>query len=281
MELLWSSSSDDNFILEEPRRRILPTLNVLLFSNLWTLLLVLLPVIISFPPANYYVDHDNWFSGNDVCRILEPFVYPAYLFVFVKGLHTIKSKYINNILLVFFGFASVLYIQGAGLHTASNMFKNGFETFMTDDEENEDFYYWLRTIWEHIISHYMYGTGLAIIFILQSYVHTNEIQTDESVLKIRLMVCLTSIVRGLLIAGACIEFPSGIIVGYIYLGLVLVWSIYYLSHNETSVMWQEEFFKTNKRPIFMSFVWSYIIAFIIMIIWCCIYGVKSRSQAGL
>lgn len=261
--------------------KILPTLYLLFLSNLWTFLLVLLPVVATFPRSDYYPNHDNWFSGNDICRILEPLIYPAYLLIFVRGLKTVESELLNNTLLIFFGVASVLYIQGAGLHSASNMFKDGFETFMTDDKENKDFYDWLRNMWEHIISHYMYGSGLALIFLLQAYVHKTEIHTDESATVIRFSVFLSSIVRSFLIAGACIEFPAGIIVGYIYLGLVIMWSIYYLSTNEASVLWHEEFIKTEKRPIFMSFLWSYMAAFAIITIWCIIHGTKSRSEAGV
>jgi hypothetical protein len=185
-------------------------------------------------------------------------------------------------MLISFGISTVLYIQGASLHTASNMFKDGFETFMTDDTTSEDFYYWLRTIWEHDISHYMYGSGLATIFVLQSCVYYNETYTEESTLKIRLLVFLTSMIRGLLISGACIEFPFGIILGYIYLGIVVTWSIYHLYSNQLhNVSWQEEFIVTEKRPVWMSFTWSYIVAFTILVIWSCIYGTKSRSQAGL
>lgn len=292
MEFLLCRSSSDFCDIDNVNNvnKILPTLYILFISNLWTFLLVLLPVIISFPPSDYYKEND-WFTGNDVCRILEPFIYPLYLLVFVDGLFSSQSnkmdqtgslKKSNIFMIVMFGFASVLYIQGAGLHTASNMFKNGFETFMTDDTTDNDFYFWLRTVWEHDISHYMYGTGLAIIFVLQACVYKNEIQTDESNFKIRVFVFLISIIRGLLISGACIEFPSGIIVGYIYLGLVIIWSLYHLYSNPISdIAWQKELIKTEKRPVWMSFTWSYLVAFFIIIIWSCIYGTKTRSQAGL
>lgn len=271
---------------------VISILWIQLFANLWTLLLVLLPVVTTLPPANYYSNHNNWFGGDDVARIIEPFIgFPLYFYIFMDGYN--KSKH-SHIILICFGIASVLYIQGAGLHTASNMFKNALETvletvYINENDNNcdltnlTDLYYWMRTIWEHNISHYMYASGLAIIFVLQAYVYKTQFIINESIQKIRYLVFSTAIIRGLLIASACIEFPFGTIVGYVYLICTIFWSIYTIYTNPIhhDINWKKEFIKPESRPIWMSFTLSYMIAFTILIFWTCIFGFKSRSQVKL
>jgi len=51
-----------------------------------------------------------------------------------------------------------LYEQGAGFHSAANMFKNGFESVMVhhDDDTVQELYFWMRTVWEVSIQYLAY-----------------------------------------------------------------------------------------------------------------------------
>jgi hypothetical protein len=263
-------------------------------TTLWTFLLTVIPVLANIPSNNYYVGHTFWFTGNDVMRLIEPISFLVYFYIF----HTEYIKRPNVLHLITFLLGSYIFIEGATLHSSSNMFKNAFETmpstnntivniFITDLEN------WFETVWEHEIGHYLYGVGLAILFALTAWVHRYEI-TVISTKIIRLFVILTVIVRSLLIAGACIEFPLGTVVGLIYLILANAFSIGYTIgwcntspinlHNKKSnilISKAKLFIQIENRPIWMTFLYGYIGSLIILIIWIGIHGFKSRVEAGL
>ena len=44
----------------------------ILLSSLWTLLMTAIPLLANVGPHNYYAKHKNWYSGDDVIRLLEP-----------------------------------------------------------------------------------------------------------------------------------------------------------------------------------------------------------------
>ena len=67
-----------------------------------------------------------------------------------------------------------IYGQGAGFHSASNTFKNALETIPQDDDI-EDLYYYMRTVWEHDVSHYLYATGAVIMNAAQLYSYNDHI----------------------------------------------------------------------------------------------------------
>lgn len=75
-------------------------------------------------------------------------------------------------------FAAVLYCQGGAFHSASNMYKHAVEIYKEDNQPDEvgtliavtvnsvhniwhfvqyltDLLYWIRSIWQHIIAHYV------------------------------------------------------------------------------------------------------------------------------
>ena len=79
-----------------------------------------------------------------------------------------------------FMLGGALYEQGAAFHSAAVMFKHPVEDLMlagwkslTPEEDNllGDLYVWIRTTWEHAISHYLYAVGGVIISFTFQYAY--------------------------------------------------------------------------------------------------------------
>ncbi|KAJ3396851.1 hypothetical protein HDU92_001685 [Lobulomyces angularis] len=124
------------------------TFKLMLSSNLVTIVLTMLPVLVKLPKLA------KWYWSNDLIRLLEPFcALPFQLFIFLESelvyLHFSQSQKVakkgvlSNILIFFkfnsatiefvavvllFSFFAALYQQGAGFHSASNYYKNVLET---------------------------------------------------------------------------------------------------------------------------------------------------------
>lgn len=76
-------------------------------------------------------------------------------------------------------FYGALYVQGAAFHSASNMFKAAVNSIaeVHDDDIVMDTKYWMRTVWEHIVSHYIYGGGLCVLFAFQQWAYKDAMYT--------------------------------------------------------------------------------------------------------
>lgn len=210
------------------------------------------------------------------------------------------------------------------------MFKNATYDIPHDDAIVKDLIFWMRTIWEHAISHYLYAAGLCAIFAFQQYSYKDaeytileSISSSQSVdlnqsksikvyfrdvvvetnndtrfhmkLLINSLIFLSAIVHGLVIAGAAIDFPHGIIVGLIYIIIGLIITFYYLlkccnnntnrfsnNINDTNNLLKnlyDIFINMHRRPIMLYFLWGFLIALLVVIIWIGIYGPITRSQA--
>lgn len=166
---------------------------MLLLSTLWTLILTVIPVLTSLPPDDYYLPERKWYSGGDVMRFVEPVgglllncivLYQAPIFHIPSfappskqwdGIIALPQHWI---LLSIFALSLAIYQQGAGFHSASNMFKNALQTII--DSEGDDtvydnllhkLYFYMRTVWEHDVSHYLYAVGLVGVQMCQLHAH--------------------------------------------------------------------------------------------------------------
>jgi hypothetical protein len=259
-------------------------LSIILFSNLWTLLLTVLPVVVEIQPKNYYAHHPDWYSGADIMRFIEPIGgLPLNVWILYKSgifqapLH--KTKWIP--LCIFF-FGAAIYQQGAGFHSASAMFKNAVETLPAQDDQVNDLHYYMRTVWEHEVSHYLYATGLAIMHATQAYAYRYVVSPQLGLTKTsKTLLFCSSLLLGLLVAGVAIEFPSGTIVGLIYLvlyGLGCVGGYIFYQHYHYH---DKTIFIYGHRPILHHFLLGYLWALTILIVWICVVGgFKSRAEAG-
>lgn len=139
-----------------------------------------------------------------------------------------------RIVLVFLFFSSI-YQQGAGFHSAANMFKHPISNF--NDAHPElvllypelvEIYQWIRDKWEHEISHYMYAAGGVFVSFVHAYaykdyrIEKSPVFESKSLVrhafdnKTELLLFLSSaLLYGLLIGAVAVEFPSGSIVALI------------------------------------------------------------------
>lgn len=287
---------DDNFTelvhcIPEISRLHKPYSNLFLLffvSNIWTFILTVLPVFASIGPTTYYSGHPGWYTGNDVVRFIEPFggfIFNFYLFE-RSGIFA-RTRSVSDSLVVFiFLFGCALFGQGAGFHSASNMFKHSTEGIMHfhDDVAVRDEYYWIRTVWEHEVSHYIYAVGYAIVAACQAWVyrdHKFERLPDCTWYGgFSPLLILAAIVYGALLTGIAAEFPSGVVVMICYLGLYGFCGIGgYLLHEYYFLGRQ---FAFGERPVLHYFLLSYVLSFTFLMAYIgLVGGLHTRSQAGL
>jgi len=104
---------------------------------------------------------------------------------------------------------------------------------------------------------------------------------------IHLIIFLLAILfYSVLFAGVAIEFPKGLIFGYIYLSLyALPLSIYlYFTRDRLQIHPQNSWrsiINRGQRLVLQFYLGSYVLAFIIMIGWSGKYGIQSREDAGV
>jgi hypothetical protein len=272
-------------------------LSIILLSNLWTLVLTVLPALIDLSPNNYYAHHPFWYTGDDVIRFIEPIGGILWNFwIFYKsGILQKEEKSLDlySFLAIFGFFLGIgIYSQGAGFHSAAVMFKNAVETLPSytslspeADDEINDLYFYLQTVWEHEISHYLYAIGLAIIHASQAYVYRNVKAPQLGLTKIgKILLFFSSLLLGVLLAGVSIEFPSGTIVGLIYFVLYGIGGIggFLLLQHRRQVEDKSLELSFGHRPVLHHFFFGYVWALIILIAWIIVVGgFKSRSQAAV
>ncbi len=263
-------------------RRIFITFTV---TYAWTLLLTAIPLTVGVGPYTYYAGHRDWYSGNDMMRIIEPIGGFILNFIVLQNSGIFrKEKTKRNLACIFiFFFGAALYSQGAGYHSAANMFKNALDKIEYDDPNLTDLAYYMRTIWEHIVGHYMYATGYVIMNGCQAFAY-RELKAPQLGLTLeqKVWLVLASSSYALLIAGVAADFPSGTIVSLIYLLLygfgVVGGYILFLYKTET----ESSALLFGYRPVLHHFLLSYCMALVLVIAWISyVGGFRSRSQANI
>ncbi len=285
-ETTFNDSDINHFTLDSnvPYRKILL---IILFSNLWTLVLTVLPVFVDFGPHNYYARHPDWYTGDDVIRFIEPIggLPLNFLVLYKSGIFETPERTIDNYTiacLTIFFLGAAIYGQGAGFHSASAMFKNAVETLPAQDDQVQDLHYYMRTVWEHDVSHYLYAVGLALMHACQAYAYRNVKAPQLGLTKVgKTLLCLSSLVLGLLVAGVAIEFPSGTVVGLIYIvlyGMGIVGGYLWYQQGQDE---EKSAFYFGQKPVLHHFFFGYVCALIILVAWIiAVGGFKSRSEAG-
>lgn len=185
-----------------------------------------------------------------------------------------KKEKIAIILIFLFGIACSQ--QGAAFHSASNMFKNSMKSIPEEnrDDIESDIYFWMRTVWEHDVSHYMYAIGLTImhIGILASYRH-HESNSIDSNKWTNFYLVVAAFSYASLMAGVAADFPWGLATGLSYLfiyGLLCVGGYsYYLYH--TGLV--KNIFQLGKgRPVLQFYLLSYILGIICIFLYVLTVG---------
>ena len=175
-----------------------------------------------------------------------------------------------------------LYVQGAALHTASNMFKNNLESVMQihDDIIVKDLHFWMRTIWEHQISHYIYACGFSVMLACEAWSYRNHSIDSSFTIDFWSKGCIVgaSLSYAVLIAGVATDFPSGIIVCLAYL------CIYGLGCFGGFTFWQynhcdRQIVLFGSRPMLHMFTLSDAFAILLVLLWiAAVGGINTRKQ---
>ena len=252
----------------------------------WTLIMTFIPVIGDVQPKDYY-DRKGWsYGGADVMRFLEPVIslplnFALFCFSGILMEYDIRDPMKEKGKTFFIGLwflAAAVCQQGAGFHSCANMLKNAFETLPIYsnpvDDGTQEFYYYIRTWWEHLVSHYMYAAGYAFMAISCMYAYRHHAEPLESgglSQENKIYLIISAVCYGMVTSGVAINFPAGSVVALVYLlsyGICgLVCYRYYLSSRDK---WYG--FHLFARPVLDYYILSYIFSLIIVLIWVVYVG---------
>ena len=188
------------------------TFALILFTILWTLLLTFIPVLAPSGNGHLYTK-ENWYYPGDIIRFIEPIGgLPLNFGIFLlSGVHMDPLYSVRALIL--FSIGGAVYVQGAAFHSASNMFKHAVEEYVAiygGNRYTSDILYWMRTVWEHEISHYIYAAGYAIMVALIVFAFRDHEVDGEVPLKeqrnLTGLLLVTSLIYGILISGVAIDW---------------------------------------------------------------------------
>jgi hypothetical protein len=253
-------------------------------TTLWTAFLVTLPVATSVGPDNYYAHHPGWYTGDDVIRFIEPIggLLLNCLVMFKSGILSEKKLSTESWWAVgIYVLGCALYVQGGAFHSASNMYKNSLEKIQAqhDDDYYDALHYYMRTVWEHEVSHYVYAAGLVTMHAAQAWAYRN-MRAPEQGLSIYGKLCLaaSSGILAFLIFAVALQFPAGTIVGFIYLilyGGFTIGGYLFRLHRGGERRALGEF---GSLPVIHHFFIAYVLSFIALVLWIIAKGgFESRS----
>lgn len=272
------------------------TFYLISITVLWSVVLTFVPVFVDLESStdNMYYKR-GWYNAADIVRFIEPIGgMPLNLAILLRsGLLTRGNA---PLILIVFTFAGTIYVQGAAFHSASVMFKHAVERYddlYAGNRYITDMLYWIRTVWEHIISHYLYVAGYAVFIACIAWVykdHQLEPAAEGRLGKLYAAVGASTILYAILVSGVAINFPSGCIVGLIYIlgygigvnGYLLreagAWSALQQGGWSSMRTWSDVL---CRRPILVYYLASHVLALVILICWIAAAGgFYSRSEAA-
>ncbi|CAG8481130.1 15957_t:CDS:2 [Dentiscutata erythropus] len=227
-------------------------ITLLILAPLWTLVFTVIPVVVKVNGI-----------GADIYRFVEPIVsLPLNYFILASSEifdHNSDSKPFvwglseRGFLNVWFMVAAAFYAQGAGMHSTAILAKHWLNDLIaakpdivTSYPEVNDMLYYFQTTLEHVIGHYMYAFGSALISWSHLFAYRRQVHKEiESRSRLAFWI-LSGITYSLILGGVAIEFPKG------------------------------------KRLVLQSYLIGYFIAFFIIVIWViAIGGFKDRKSAGV
>jgi len=256
----------------------------ILLATVWTTFMVSLPVATEIGPNDYYAHHHGWYTGNDVVRFLEPIggLLLNCIVLYKSKILTAELTNQQSVAMIIFVFGCALYVQGGAFHSASNMFKNSLEDVQADydDDRYHALHYYMRTVWEHGVSHYIYAVGLVIMHAIQAWSY-RELRAPEQGLSLKAKVLLgcSSCVLAFLVFVVATQFPSGTIVGFIYLllygfGVLGGYLVTLYRNGERRALTQFGFL-----PVLHHFIIAYFLGFVILVLWIIAAGGFVQRQA--
>ncbi|RYY79881.1 hypothetical protein EON63_16980 [archaeon] len=231
--------------------------------------------------------HRDYYTGNDVIRLIEPIggTMLNFLVFYHSGIfkHDVYKR--NFTCICLFILAAAVYNQGAGFHSCSNMFKNAMQAYDDDNFTNSSNFneleYYVRTVWEHIVSHYIYAGGYVCMNLCQLYAYKNVRAPILGLpCRAKAYLIVSSGLYGLLVAAVAINFPSGLIVGLVYTIVLGIGGIggymchQYIYRNDQQVG------VFGARPVVHHFFLGCVVGLVLILIWIALQGgFKTRSEA--
>ncbi|KAI8821318.1 uncharacterized protein EV422DRAFT_37713 [Fimicolochytrium jonesii] len=256
---------------------------LLLASNICTLLFTIVPVLLDFPALK----GPQWYVGDDVVRLVEPFVAVPLMFALVleSGVFATGSRRAQYTISTLFMLAATLYTTGAAFHSAAAMFKHPLADFILTHADLvvaypflTDLLLWIRTTWEHNVSHYMYAAGGMCMSFVVAYVYRDVNAHDGFGVVQRTVWAAAAVIYGLIIGSVAIEFPMGSLVALI---LILGYGFGILA---TFLYRREGFrgmFRWGRRYVVQYYVMSYCIGLVIVVAWMVhAKGFRNREEIG-
>jgi hypothetical protein len=253
-------------------------------AAVWTAILVTIPVTTTVGPMDYYAGHRNWYTGDDVIRFIEPIGGLLWnsIILYHSGLFAKRLTVLSMLIVGVYLFGCSLYLQGGAFHSAANMFKNALETIQNgrDDDYFDPLAYYMRTVWEHAVAHYIYAVGLLIMHATIAYAYRNvrAPETGMSVLG-RILLSVSSAALAYLIFVVALQFPSGTLVGFLYLmlygmGVVFGYLVYLYRGGERKAL-----IEFGHLPVLHHFAVAYVVSLVALVAWI-IYKGGFESRTG-
>lgn len=180
-------------------------------------------------------------------------------------------------------FAAAVYEQGAGFHSAACMFKNAMKSIpeANQDDIYDDIYWYMKTLWEHLIGHYLYASGYAVMCVCYAWAYRNHTIGGRLGCTPLSLLLSAALLNGIVIAGVAIDFPSGCLVALLYLCLYGIGALGLYCVSLYRSGGDKNIFHFGRRPVIHYYILSYIIALFLIVLWIIIVGgMKTRSQAG-
>lgn len=257
-------------------------------SHLVTLVLTVIPVVADLPA----IDQRGWYVGEDIIRLVEPLVILSLSFWIMWESPVCQTRSQDAFVSwMLFMFASSVYQQGAGFHSAAALFKKPVAQFnrahpeaVTAYPELNEIYSWIRDYWEHVVSHYMYAAGGIAVSFLQCYVYRKEESFGEpghwfALNKKQLVLFVVNVILyGLIVGAVAINFPSGSIVALI---LCIAYGFGILGTYSFRRCKKQGQFVLASLPIVHQFVLAYAVGLLVVIGWMSRHGLSNRLDAGV
>ncbi|CAG8545054.1 8159_t:CDS:2 [Acaulospora morrowiae] len=255
---------------------------LLIVAPIWTLSFTALPVLIKFHGI-----------AADIYRFLEPIVsLPINYFILISAeVFTDQNNenaplFFNiserSFLNIWFLVGAAIYAQGAAMHATAIIAKHNIKDLITAYPNittqypaiNDSYTYFQETI-EHVIGHYIYAFGAALITCAHLFAYRHQHHYSLHSTSSFVGWILGGILYSFLLAGVAIEFPKGTIVGLAYVLVIgIPLALYLLKKNSL--------FSRGKRLVLQSYLIGYTVALVIIVIWIIsVHGFKDRKSAGL
>lgn len=279
-QLIVQESDDNDVISISINKRIIKTMLSMSFALFF---FVVIPVIVNLP----YIS-EPWLNAGDVWKMIDPiFTVPLlYLPLYILFRQILGQSNEEFITTMAFMVSIAVYVEGHGLHTAATIFKDPLKYLMKNSPETRtqyplipQTYSYIRDDWEHIYSHYIYLVGAVAVSVIHMLAY-RSVQHPPLCSRTDWALFITgTIFYGLMYAGIAVNFPSGLIVGFVWLAVYAVpWSVWLWRRR---VGGKRLLFSKGQSLIPQFYLLSYLIGLVVIIIYICIFGFKDRASAGI